>query len=915
MSIINLEELESLTVKLYGPKQDLQLLEYATMLKDRFVSEIKFEELFEKLINTNNQNCQFWIFDLLIAIVNDQYKNFTNDQKAKFRELLIYVLENYTQKIFSVTFIETKFCVLFINWIKHDYPENWSTFFKDLIALIFNTNDENLKLFKVTFLIDLMSTFDEELVKFRHTYTDYCLARSTKIKDFMREEAVGEIIFVINQLMQNEKHFPKKLIKNSIRVIAQLVDWNNLNLFNDSVTMITGSLINQLEYQPECLEVFNSVINKGMDPNQKLEVIKYLNVNQFIEGILKNTNNLNENSLFQICEIVSNIGNFTIECFELIKGLTKGEMGSNMNQDQQRELFNYVCELTNYCLYHSITIINYSLKVDVKLALQLCEFISNLTSYLKNNEYIAEVLVELLRTLINNIENLLIIPNDYDIQSSLLLGREDDEFFNFRKEFTTLYHNFFQVNPLKLFLITSLNNRLDTLAEGKGNLSIYEIELSLHLTNSLQNAVSNADLQNLTVSEQFNKIIYHLFNIPFTNVNSDFILILYYETVYRYIQYIINNDNILIYVTKLYLSKKGIMHENSIVGTKICICFDKFVDKVKTQLGKMEIIYDISDTLKNFIQFLCVENKNFVLLCEYNIMFKTLCQTILQKNFNEERRQVAFKEVLSIFDIMFLNFGLDAEKFVEISKCITNFIKCIGFELNPNTKIIFVDYFNNFIKEVYLKLGKSVKVDYAMITILQRLVTILGKDSIQYLEYFIESQIKFPEAEVFEDACKLLHNATQILKKESKSLVVNCFFYFFETLKNIKLPDTNISEIDKNILSIYSSFAKLIANVTTDIIEVLFESGGMKNVDVGELINFLIYISYNVIDPNTRRSVIKSLKAIVIYLIKVLTGGNIDDNYSQSFLNYLQFILSGTFRVYGRLNVTDPIDFNVSEFV
>ena len=82
---------------------------------------------------------------------------------------------------------------------------------------------------------------------------------------------------------------------------------------------------------------------------------------------------------------------------------------------------------------------------------------------------------------------------------------------------------------------------------------------------------------------------------------------------------------------------------------------------------------------------------------------------ILQKNFNEERRQIIFKEILSTFDLIFIHFGLDNDKFNEISKCVTNFIKCIGFELNPNSKIIFIDYFNNFIKEIYLKLPKTLK--------------------------------------------------------------------------------------------------------------------------------------------------------------------------------------------------------------
>jgi hypothetical protein len=311
MNIITLEELEKLTEKLYGPLQDPGLINYSNMLKENFIGNFgNFQQLFQFFIDSKSQHCLFWLLDLLTSIINSQYKNFPDEYKAKFRELLVFIFENHIQKVFIANFIETKFCVLLINWLKHDYPENWPNFFKDMITMIFNTTDENLKRLKVSLLIDLLLTFDDELIKFRHTYTDYEVTRSTIIKDYMRLEAVNECVYVINQLMQNESHFPKKLIKNSIKVISLLIDWNLLNIFEESVRIITSVLINNPEYENESLEVLNAIIQKGMEPNQKLELIKYLNLNDIIGNFLKNPGKLNENSLFHICEIVGNIGNF-----------------------------------------------------------------------------------------------------------------------------------------------------------------------------------------------------------------------------------------------------------------------------------------------------------------------------------------------------------------------------------------------------------------------------------------------------------------------------------------------------------------------------------------------------------------------------------------------------------------------------
>ena len=221
MNIINLEELERLTEKLYGPQQDAGLLNYSNMLKDNYINNFaNFQELFQFFIESKSQHCLFWLLDLLTAIINSQYKAFPDELKAKFRELLVFIFENHIEKVFVVNFIETKFCVLLINWLKHDYPENWPNFFKDMISLIFNSKDENQKRLKVSLLVDLLLTFDDELIKFRHTYTDYEVVRSTIIKDYMRLEAVNDCVYVLNQLMQNETHFSKKQIKSSIKVIS-----------------------------------------------------------------------------------------------------------------------------------------------------------------------------------------------------------------------------------------------------------------------------------------------------------------------------------------------------------------------------------------------------------------------------------------------------------------------------------------------------------------------------------------------------------------------------------------------------------------------------------------------------------------------------------------------------------------------
>jgi hypothetical protein len=89
-----------------------------------------------------------------------------------------------------------------------------------------------------------------------------------------------------------------------------------------------------------------------------------------------------------------------------------------------------------------------------------------------------------------------------------------------------------------------------------------------------------------------------------------------------------------------------------------------------------------------------------------------------------------------------------------------------------------------------------------------------------------------------EDSIKLLSNLSQILKKGSISLIRQYFPYYLNIIKGYNIPKENISEISKNIISLFSIFVKLIANILIDIPEELFDN----NFNLKDLVDFLYQI-------------------------------------------------------------------------
>jgi hypothetical protein len=150
MNGISLEDLEKLTDTLYGQKQDQSITEYSSLLAQNYINNYqKYEELLQYFIRSTNAHCQFWLLHLLIQVINKNQMSLNDSDREKIRKYLMLIFNDYIQKITQQTFISNKFGLLFITWIKYDYPEKWPGLFKDLMGDIFNSPDDT-KLAKIS---------------------------------------------------------------------------------------------------------------------------------------------------------------------------------------------------------------------------------------------------------------------------------------------------------------------------------------------------------------------------------------------------------------------------------------------------------------------------------------------------------------------------------------------------------------------------------------------------------------------------------------------------------------------------------------------------------------------------------------------------------------------------------------------
>ena len=81
-----------------------------------------------------------------------------------------------------------------------------------------------------------MLTFNDEVIERSETKSNNEVELCMTVKDGVRQHAIKDILTVLNSLVLNQfESHDKKLVKDTLFVIAQLIDWNDLQYFEQLV--------------------------------------------------------------------------------------------------------------------------------------------------------------------------------------------------------------------------------------------------------------------------------------------------------------------------------------------------------------------------------------------------------------------------------------------------------------------------------------------------------------------------------------------------------------------------------------------------------------------------------------------------------------------------------------------------------
>jgi hypothetical protein len=125
---------------------------------------------------------------------------------------------------------------------------------------------------------------------------------------------------------------------------------------------------------------------------------------------------------------------------------------------------------------------------------------------------------------------------------------------------------------------------------------------------------------------------------------------------------------------------------------------------------------------------------------------------------------------------------------------------------------------------------------------------------------------------------------------------------FYNVVAQLQMPVNTIAECDRNVVAFYANFVKLMYTICVEAPEVFVS--GVEGVEVEMMFKLCRYVAVNAVEGSLRRSVVRMQRMFCEYLKK----NQMQLASNQMVLNVMKEVLDGTFDVFKRINVNEPVD-------
>ena len=707
--------------------------------------------------------------------------------------------------------------------IKQTYPDPWESVFADLINLI-EESPENIWL--VTFLFAVLEAINDEVIEREAYTTKGDLSIASRIKDGMRKSDSERISQICKTVLDNYSQLDKEMVIGAIDTVADLIDWNDLLVFENCFSNITKMLDNS-DFQQNALYWFYSFMHKGMDAEKKIQLIKDTWI---IEKIKCFSIDIDDIELWQsISDIISKLGLLILEIIET-------------SDPETATYFNAASELMLEFLVINIMFLEWE---DIKSSQYIIRFVNASVLYLKKFTDISETLAEIMIKIQDICINKLQFPDSFKFEEGKFT--EDEENYTLlREDLVNLFSNTLLVSNMKKRACEILFEKLTSLKGKETVLNENQIELPLFLLSQMHQVIMRDD-KDLT-TQVYQSIINEFLSVDFISANSKCVSILYYEIWVKFANYFVTFPQHIPDILNNFMSEKGVLSTWRKLSSRSSYFLLRFIDRLKPQLKDWaKQIFERAVEVINYVE----TNQTHLLSSDIENFYEIIGNIF--EGFQMDPSLI--KETLSTyFTLIYEKLkGLPdtaAEGRTEYLRRLNVLVK----SLNSKTVWESKELFTSMIANIYpfFKLHIEYKSFRDAFTVfLQKSLNLVGNELYEFAEDYIQTLIQSNTPDCLDSIMRFMNFITFELEDNALQIIEKYIEPVYKQVESIEFPSSNKSDEEKDKINIIQKFSRLLQSWTQK--NSLTLIGPNSSAVFEHILKFLIFMMKQNVDKNLRK--------------------------------------------------------------
>jgi len=558
-----MDEFEQAIICSFDPSVSADIKQKALAYIDQIKnSQDAWKFCLQRLGQTKNIHVKFFCFQIFQDLILHKYSTLTGEESNRLKVELVNWLKTHLSNGTEDNAVKNKYSQIVALLFKQEYPEQWPTFFDDYLSLL------NLGPAVIDIFLRICVAIDEQVVSLAYRSSAE-LAQNTLIKDTMRDHAIEKIVKSWYDILVLFSQTNPSLINLTLQNIKHYVGWIDINLIvNDKFIPLFCKFLSLQSVREEACNCFIEIINKGMEPFNKLSLIQQLCIKTIVSS-----------TVLDDPDFIVKVGNLVnLTGMEILRALETSQPSNEKKFPDGDLLLDEMLELLFKFFNNDSNDVSYSVYGFTSLYIQQLKKIKPLNE--RQMQHIT-LLVQIVRNKMRYKDN------------------DDDEinFSDYRKDLSNLFRNIFRICPEMVGAF--IQNNIENIIKNPNN-TYHEIEVSIYLLYQMGEGVSATSEDTLkTFDKFFSNMITLLSQSNISHTKNQSVSIIYFETIVRYAKCIPLDQQILSSVLSAFLDTRGIHSTDSLVRSKAGYLLNKLVKQLKVQI--FPYINVIIDSLKNHI--------------------------------------------------------------------------------------------------------------------------------------------------------------------------------------------------------------------------------------------------------------------------------------------------------------------------